>query len=169
MPSAMNELQVTTSAALAHATTSAWRRADWQRLWLAMQAQKRAWRTLALVPAGAGATPGLMQHVATTLAHTGMAHLGAPIHVADATEIQLEQLVQFTDELQRYTEGAGQILVALPALNESVTALSLAQSSDCALLCVVLDRMAVAQARETVSRIGAKRFIGSAVFRAPPL
>lgn len=166
MSSATKELQSLRSAPLSHARIEAWRSADWQRLWLAVQAQKRNWRSLALVPAGAGAARGMVQQVAVTLAHIGMAHLGSPIHVADATDVQLEQLVQFSQELERYTETAGQILVALPPLSESVTALSLAQGSDCALLCVVLDKMAVAEAKETVSRVGAKRFIGSVVFRA---
>lgn len=144
-----------------------WKRPDWQRLWLASHTTTKPWRSLALVPAAEGAPPELTLHIAVTLAHTGMVHLGAPIHVADASDIQLEQLVQFSEEVQRYTESAGQILIALPAMSESVTALPLAHAADCALLCVVLDQMGMADAKKTVSRVGAERFIGSAVFRAP--
>lgn len=162
-----NELARATPSALATRSSEAWRQADWQRLWLSLQSQKRSWRSLALVPAGGGVAPGFIQQVAVTLAQTGMAHLGAPIHVADASDIQLEQLVQFSEEVQRYTESAGQILIALPAMSESVTALPLAHAADCALLCVVLDQMGMADAKQTVSRVGADRFIGSAIFRSP--
>lgn len=166
MQSVRSELQLSGSAALVRQTgVAAWRHAEWQQLWLSMHAHKRRWRSIALVPAGVGAAPEFMQQVAVTLAQTGMAHLGSPVHVADGTGVQLEHLVQFSEEVHRYSDDAGQILIALPALSESVTALPLAHAADCALLCVVLDRMSSADAKNTIARIGTSRFLGAAVFR----
>jgi hypothetical protein len=146
-------------------STEPWRSPDWQRLWLACQVQRRTWRSMAIVPAGPGASPDAIVDLAMTLAHTGMLHLGQPIHVADATRITLPQLVQFSEEIEHYTAGTGMIILALAALSENVTSLSLAQSADCALLCVLLEQMATADAKKTIESIGQKRFIGSAVFK----
>jgi hypothetical protein len=160
----MTKLKVTKSGALARSTSQEpWRRPDWQSLWLA--SQSRPWRSLALVPAGPGASPEMLVQVAVTLARTGMVHLGTPIHVADATRITLAQLAAFTDELEHYAQQNSMILIALPALSENVTSFSLAQSADLSLLLVLLQQMAVSEARKTVERVGAQRFIGSVVLR----
>ena len=163
----MNKLHLTGPTALARTEkrVEPWRNADWQRLWLASQNPQRPWRSLALVPAGPGAVRELTLQVAVGLAHIGMTHLALPIHVADATRVTLQQLVPLVDEIQTYTEGVGMILVALPPLDESVTAVSLAQAADCALLCVQLGLMSTAACKKTIEHIGPKRFIGSAVFR----
>lgn len=144
-----------------------WRTPDWQRLWLASQTSARPWRSLALLPAGPGASPETLVRIAVSLAHTGMTHLGTPIHVADATRITLAQLAQFTEELEHYGKQSGIVLVALPALSESVTSLPLAQATDWVLLCVLLGKMSMAEGKKTIDRIGKPRFIGSAVFRVP--
>lgn len=164
--SVRTELQLRTPAPLVRPANISWRKAEWQQLWLSVQTHKRRWRSLALVPAGVGAPPELTQQIAVTLAHTGMAHLGSPVHVADATHVQLEHLMQFSEEMQRYGAEGCPILVALPPLAESVTALPLAQGTDAALLCVALDHMRSADAKATLARIGSQRFIGAAVFRS---
>jgi hypothetical protein len=140
----------------------AWRNQEWQKLWLAIQA--RSWRSLAVVPAGPGAPADFTVTVATTLARTGMTHLSTPIHVADATRLPLAHLVSFAEELQRYSKEGEIVLVALAAAKENPISISLAQSADAALLCVLMEEMSSADAKRTVSRIGAARFIGSAVF-----
>jgi hypothetical protein len=160
----MTKLKVTKSSALARSSDSEpWRRPDWQSLWLA--SQSRPWRSMALVPAGPGASPELLVQVAVTLARTGMVHLGTPIHVADATRITLAQLASFSEELEHYAQQNAIILIALPALSENVTSFSLAQSADTSLLLVLLQQMEVAEAKKTVERVGAQRFIGSVVLR----
>ena len=162
----MTKLQkVTSSTALGrpNADHEPWRRPDWQHLWLA--SQSRPWRSLALVPAGPGAPPEMLVQVAVTLARTGMVHLGTPIHVADATRITLAQLAAFTDELEHYAKQNAMILIALPALSENVTSFSLAQSADLSVLLVLMQQMAVAEAKKTVERVGAQRFLGSVVLR----
>ncbi len=159
----MSNVAITTSAA-----PDLWQTADWQRLWLSTRTEKKRWRSLALVPAGPGASPETMLQIAVTLAHTGMVHLGAPIHVADATRITLAQLVPFSEELTLHMRDTEMMLLALSALTENVTSISLAKAADAALLCVVLGDMSTSDAKKTVAQIGANHFIGSAVFRLPP-
>jgi len=144
------------------ARVEAWRNEEWQKLWLAMQA--RSWRSLAVVPAGPGAPPDFTVIVANTLARTGMSHLNAPFHVADATRLPLAHLVSFAEELKNYTKEGEFVLVALAAATVNPITISLAQSADAALLCVLMEEMSSADAKKTVKRIGAARFLGSAVF-----
>jgi hypothetical protein len=144
-----------------------WRNKEWQKLWLAMQS--RAWRSLAVVPAGPGAPPDFTVSIATTLARTGMTHLSTPILVADATRLPLAHLVSFADELQRYAKDGDFVLVALAAASENPITISLAQSVDAALLCVLMEEMSSADAKKTVNRIGAARFLGSALFHPTDL
>ena len=143
-----------------------WKRPDWQRLWLASHTTTKPWRSLALVPAAEGAAPELTLHIAVTLAHTGMVHLGAPIHVADATRLSLGELVPFSEEVTRYTaETGGMILIALPPIADNVTAVSLAQQADRCLLCVLLGKMSLSASKKTLAKIGQERFVGSVVLR----
>jgi hypothetical protein len=158
----MSKAAITVSAA-----PDVWQAADWQRLWLSLWTQKRSWRSLALVPAGPGATPQTFLQIAVALARTGTIHTKIPIHVADATQVQLGQLEPFSAELTSHIGDEEMMVIALSPLDENVTALPLAKQADCALLCVVLGEMSGADARKTVSQIGASHFIGSAVFRLP--
>lgn len=153
--------------ALAPAQVEPWRQEEWQRLWLSVQARK--WGALAVVPAATGAPPDFALTIAVTLARTGMMHLGVPIQVADATHIQLSNVSPFMDEVWRYRDNGELILVAVAALKESPVSASLTQSVDAALLCVLLEKMAWSEAKETVKKIGRERFVGSIVFRPSDL
>ncbi len=139
-----------------------WRDTEWQRLWLAVES--RPWRSLALVPAGDGAPPDFTLVIAVTLSRTGMVHLGSPIQVADATQVPLNQLTAFLNEMRRCTNNGDRVLVALPAATASPITSAIAQSVDAAVLCILLERMASAQAKRTVKELGASRFLGSAIF-----
>ncbi|MFT3925227.1 MAG: hypothetical protein QM778_22005 [Myxococcales bacterium] len=145
-----------------------WQATDWQRLWLATRTEsKRNWRSIALVPAGPGVSPEILVQIAVTLAHTGMVHVGLPIHVADGTRVTLDQLVPFSEGLAEHMREQEMMVLALSALSENVVSLPLAKAADCALLCVVLGEMSGEDAKKTVAQIGASHFIGSAVFRLP--
>lgn len=161
----MTKLKLPKTTALARPTPEVepWGRPDWQGLWLALQA--RPWRSLALVPAAPGASPELLVRTAVTLARTGMVHLGTPIHVADATRITLAQLADFREELQQYERQNAMMLIVLAAFSENVTSFSLAQSADLSLLLVLLRRMSGAEAKKTVERLGAQKFVGSVALR----
>ncbi len=139
-----------------------WRDVDWQKLWLTLQ--RHAWSSLAIVPAGAGAPPDFSLTVAVTLARIGIMHLGTPVQVADATAIPLVHLMQFSEELKRLKQDGELVLVALAPMVENPISVSLAQASDAAVLCVLMDVMASTEAKKTVDKIGAAHFLGSAVF-----
>jgi hypothetical protein len=139
-----------------------WREPDWQQFWLTIRS--RPWKSLAVVPAGAGGPPDFTLHVAVSLARTGMVHLGVPIRVADATQVPLDQLMQLSSEVKLSVAEGDLVILALGTVTESPVAVSLAQSTDYAILCVLFERMAVADCKKTISLIGAQKFMGSAVF-----
>jgi hypothetical protein len=139
-----------------------WLQHDWQKFWLTIRS--REWKSLALVPAGVGGPADFTVTVAVSLARTGMTHLGVPIRVADATRVPLRYMVQFLDEVRNCTAAGDLVLIALGAMAESPVTVSVAQASDNALLCVLLEKMAAADAKKVVGHVGAQRFIGSAVF-----
>jgi hypothetical protein len=129
--------------------------------------QGRPWSTVAIVPAGSGAPADFALTIAVTLARIGMIHLGQPIQVADATGIPLVHLVQFSEELQRLKRDGDLVLVALAPVSENPITVPLAQATDASLLCVLIEAMASREARTTVEKIGAQRFLGSVVFNPP--
>jgi hypothetical protein len=139
-----------------------WQDPEWQRLWLAIEG--RTWRTLALIPAGEGASLDFTPLVAMLLSRTGMVHLGRPLQVADATHVPLNQLNAFFGEVERSTTQGERLLIALPPTGKSAITASIAQASDAALLCILNERMSSSSAKRTVKLIGASRFIGSAIF-----
>jgi hypothetical protein len=144
-----------------------WQEPDWQRLWLSTQVEKLPWRTLALVPGGSGMPPRFMERIAISLSRTGMSHLQQSIHIADATQVGLEDLNAFFAEVNRCTSnGTDRVLIALAPLSDNVTSVSIAQASDCALLCILRGLTETKRAKQTIAQIGAKRFIGSVMFDA---
>jgi hypothetical protein len=146
-----------------------WQEQDWQRLWLATQVDARPWRSLALVPGGSGMPPNLMEKIAISLSRTGMTHLQRNIHIADATRVRLAELNAFFAEVERCTSnGNDRVVIALAPVTENVTTVSIAQESDCALLCIVRGHTRVKRVKQTIEQIGAKRFIGSVMFDPMP-
>ncbi|HYQ03496.1 MAG TPA: hypothetical protein VER96_32700 [Polyangiaceae bacterium] len=144
-----------------------WHDPEWQRLWLSVES--RPWRSLALIPAGDGASADFTLIIAITLSRTGMVHLGRPLQVADATQVPLNQLTAFTAEVKRCTDSGQRLLVALPPTTQSAITTSIAQFVDAAVLCVLSEGMSSAQAKRTVKLVGASRFLGSAVFHPSKL
>jgi hypothetical protein len=139
-----------------------WRDPDWQKLWLSLL--KRSWSSLALVPASVGAPADFTLSVAINLARIGLLHLGIPIQVADGTQIPLVHLAQFQAEVARLKGDKELVLLALAPVNENPITVPLAQAADAAVLCIVLEAMSYSQSKKTIERIGAQRFLGSAVF-----
>jgi hypothetical protein len=142
-----------------------WQEPDWQRLWLATHSREREWRSLALLPGSAGMPTRFMEKVAVGLSRTGMTHLGHAIHVADATRVRLEELSGFLEEVAHCTaSGDRRVVIALAALDENVTSLSIAQHVDRALLCVLRGHTELSALRRTVRDVGKTRFLGSVMF-----
>ena len=145
-----------------HSKVEPWQDSEWQRLWLAVERQP--WRSLALVPAGEGASLDFTLIVALTLSRTGMVHVGSPLQVADATNVSLSQLTAFCNEVSRCTSSGQRLIVALPPVGSSAVPISIAQVTDAAVLCVLADKMTASQSKETIKLVGRNRFIGSAIF-----
>lgn len=147
--------------------TEPWRDPEWQKLWLGLQ--ERPWTTLAICPAGSGVDPAFSLSVSMVLARTGISHLGAPIQVADATTVQLSEVVDFMAEVKQCSARGERVLVALAPVTASPVVVTLAQAVDGVLLCAMLERMSSSHAKQTVKAIGKERFLGTIVFRADML
>lgn len=143
-----------------------WRDAEWQKLWLALRT--RPWTSLAIVPGGHGGPADLPLTVAVTLARIGILHLGAQIHVADATQISLAHLEQFTEEVQRLNKDGELVIMALPSVKENPIAVALARSASASVLCILIGEMSTSDAKRTVNQIGPNHFVGSIVLNSPP-
>jgi hypothetical protein len=139
-----------------------WRSPDYQRFWLSIQTKR--WRTLALVPASDGQPADFTLQIAMALARTGMTHLGAQVHVADATTLTMAASNQFAAQVRASTES-GPVLIALAPRSANPVTTPIAQDADCAVLCVKLGQMKMSEARRTIAEIGAAQFIGSLAVR----
>jgi len=145
----------------------AWKDTEWQKLWLSLRT--RTWSSMAVVPAGTGAPPEFALTIAVTLARIGTMHLGEPIQVADATKIPLVHLMQFSEELARLKADNEHVLIALAPIVDNPIGISIAQTTDAAMLCILLEHMSTGEAKDTIERIGNARFVGSAVFHGANL
>lgn len=141
----------------------AWTDPDWQRLWLTLD--HMPWRTLAIVPGGAGAPPDLTLTIAVTLSRTGMSHVGAPILVADGTQVPLNQLNAFLADVRACCDGGERVIIALSAVSESPTTAAMAKAADAAVMCIMLGRMRSSDASKSIKAIGASKFVGSVIIR----
>lgn len=139
-----------------------WRSPEYQRFWLSIQTRK--WRTLALVPASDGQAEDFTLQIAMALARTGMTHLGAQVHVADATTLTMAASNQFTAQVRASTQS-GPVLIALAPRSKNPVTTPIAQDADCAVLCVKLGQMKLSEAKRTIQEIGPTQFIGSLAVR----
>lgn len=139
----------------------AWTDPEWQRLWLTLD--RMPWRTLALVPAGEGAPADFTLTLAVTLSRTGMSHVGAPILVADGTQVPLDQLTAFQADVRACCAGGERVIIALSAAAQSPTTVSMAKDSDAVALCLMLGHMRSGEAKRTIRMIGTSKFLGSII------
>ncbi len=141
----------------------AWTASDWQRLWLTLD--RLPWRTLAILPAGEGAPADFSLTIAVTLSRTGMSHVGAPILVADGTQVPLNQLNGFLDDVRHCRDGGERVIVALSPLGDNPTTIAMAKAADAVVLCVLLERMRSSDGHKTIKAVGANKFAGSVIIR----
>jgi hypothetical protein len=163
-PPPTQAISLAEQTALAKPQVQAWTDPDWQRLWLTLNSLP--WRTLALIPAGAGGPPDFTLTLAVTLSRTGMSHLGAPIMVADGTQIPLDQLSSFLADIRSCREGGERVIVALSPAGENPTTVSMAREADGVVLCVMLGAMRSSDAKRTIKLVGAAKFLGSVIIRS---
>ncbi len=139
-----------------------WPGTDWQRMWVAAT-RGTPWRCLALVPAGSGAPADFTLDVAMSLTRTGMMYTGTQIHVADATQLSPSDANEFARQIREII-ASGPVIVALGPASGSAVTVPLAQSADTALLCVLLHRMRMNEAKQVVRDIGRTHFRGALTF-----
>jgi hypothetical protein len=153
-----NALAVHQNTALAQ-PSNLWADPDWQRFWLTLD--RLPWKVLSLIPAGEGGPADFTLSMAVMLSRTGMTHIGAPIQVADGTQIPLNQLNPFLAEVRACTEGGQRVIVALAPTASNATTTAIAKASDGVVLCVLMERMLSRDAQKTLDAVGASRFLGS--------
>ena len=139
----------------------AWTDPDWQRLWLTLD--RSPWRTLALIPGSSGGPADLTLTLAVTLSRTGMSHVGAPILVADGTQIPLNQLNGFLDDVRACRDGGERVIIALSAAAENPTTTAIAKAADAVVLCVQIGRTRSSDAKRTIKQVGLSKFVGSLI------
>lgn len=166
-----DQQQPPTSLATAPATAlaerrnvQAWTDPEWQRLWLTLD--RMPWRTLALIPAGDGGPTDFTLTLAVTLSRTGMSHVGAPILVADGTQVPLDQLNAFLADVRACRDGGERVIIALSSTGQSPTTVSMAKDSDAVVLCIMLGAMRSGEAKRTIKLVGASKFVGSVIVHA---
>jgi hypothetical protein len=135
---------------------------DWQRIWVAVT-RGNPWRTLAVVPGGQGAPDDFTLEIAMALTRTGMMYTGTQIHVADATRLNPSDASEFAGQL-RESISSGPVILALAPADTSPLTVPLAQSANGAVLCILLNRMRMSEAKRTVEDIGADHFLGAVTF-----
>jgi hypothetical protein len=140
---------------------------DWQRFWLNLAGMP--WQTLALIPAGSGAPADFTMSLAIALSRTGMTHVGAPILVADGTQVPLRQLNAFLADVRACSDAGERVIVALSPVSSDATTVAIAKTVDRCLLCVMLGRMLSAEAKRTLSAVGPSKFLGSVIIRGSDL
>jgi hypothetical protein len=167
-----NNIGIPAQTALAERRqVQAWTDPDWQRLWLTLS--RMPWQTLALIPADEGAPADFTLSLAVVLSRTGMSHVGAPILVADGTQVPLDQLNAFTADLRACRDGGERVIIALSHAAENPTSPAIAKDADAVVLCLMLGKMRSSAAKKTIRAIGASKFVGSVIIRpngsiAPP-
>ena len=142
------------------AIDSEWERADWQRVWFAVQGIP--WRTLAVVP-GDERTGSL--EIATLLMTIGRRH-GEPVYVADLRQVSPRYSRAFCEIVGQHVAAGDRVVLATTATSQNVATIPLVRAADCAILCVTLGATSIRGVESTIEQIGKERFLGSVVLRA---
>ena len=127
-----------------------------QRLWMALQ--ERTWRTAAIVSATRHAST---LEMANTLAELCWTLRGESTTALDVRNTSLKLLEQHRRNLDEYVKKGVCVVLALPPLQDSPIAVSLARACDVALMVVRLGETPVAAAKHAIEAIGAERFVGA--------
>lgn len=136
-------------------------RNDWLRLWL--QIEPQPWKSLVLVPTSESGSRQVLD-VAVRLVQIGAVHLGMPIQIADARDLDLSELSQFMAEVEDAASMGERVVVLVGALSESPTHAVVARHADRALLCVPLGATKLKEAEHAIREVGRERFLGSIAF-----
>jgi hypothetical protein len=131
-----------------------------QKLWLATQ--RRSWRSLAVV--GAGARIDTLW-IAELIAKLAWGYRGQPSCVFDLRDLRL-RLVEYHEREVNAQVNVGQcVVIALRSVFENPTTVPMARSADAVVLCITLGKTGFKEAEQTLAEIGRDRVIGTIVTR----
>jgi hypothetical protein len=133
---------------------------DLQRIWLATQTLE--WRTLALIPAAAGAS---VVPLAMAISSLGLQIRSESIGVADLRHMSLVHLSSNTNVIRWHVNRGERVIFALSSPRDNVSTIPFARLADCAILCVELGTTGIGEAQRIVSEVGCDRFLGTVVVR----
>jgi hypothetical protein len=134
-----------------------------QQMWIAVQ--RRRWRSLAILAAGAG-IPTLP--TANLLAKIAWAYSGQPSAVFDLRDVSLRLLEHQIQNVQLQVTNGERVFVALRSTSENPTAIALARTADAVLLCVTLGDTKTKAASDSIESVGRDRFVGCVVVDPEP-
>jgi hypothetical protein len=127
-----------------------------QKLWIA--ADRRKWRSLAIVPATRD-LPSL--DVANALAEIAWLYSGEPTVVVDLRDTGLRMVDYGLKQVEGHTKGGERVLVALSAVGQNPASIPLAAAADLVVLLVRLGETSFAAAERTIEEIGRVKFLGT--------
>jgi len=151
------------TSALTHqpaASPNLWDDVRLQRLWLS--AQRRPWRSLALIAASRSIDT---LWVAELFAKLAWWYRGQPSCVSDLRDLSLRLVEYYEQRVTAQVEEGQSVLISLRSMHENPTAIPMARWADGVLLCVGLGKTAVKEAEQTIAEVGRDRVLGAIVVR----
>jgi hypothetical protein len=127
-----------------------------QKLWIA--ADRRKWRSLAVVPATRDISS---LDVANALAEIAWLYSGEPTVVVDLRDTGLRMVEYGLRQIDVHAKGGERVLVALSAIGHNPATIPLAAATDFAVLLVRLGETTFSSAERTIEEIGRSKFLGT--------
>jgi hypothetical protein len=138
-----------------------WDCADWQRMWLRLQAQE--WRALAFVPGDDQTSTFAVANLVARLA----LDRGESIRVADLRALRPKHLEAFLEGTRWEATHGTRIVFANGPVSTNLTTVPVARAADFAILCVSLGSTSLRSIKATIEEIGREHFLGSLLVRPP--
>lgn len=153
------------STALTHATPEAvhvWDDIRLQKLWLA--AQRREWRSLAVI--GAGKSIDTLA-LAELFAQLAWRYRGEPSAVFDLRDLSMRLAEYHVREVRSQVDSGRRVIIALRSIFDNPTAGLIAREADAVVVCVGLGSTKLKETDQTIQEIGRERVLGAVIVRRP--
>jgi hypothetical protein len=142
-----------------------------QQLWIAVQ--RLQWASLVVVPADGNNSGG---DFGRPLYDVGKLAMGDRLRLLDARELKPDKtaslILDMTGANRPHNAGSPEwserVVVMVESVLTAPSAIPVALAADAAILGVELGRTSLARARETISLLGAGRFLGCVTLAPPP-
>jgi hypothetical protein len=141
-----------------------------QQLWFSIQ--KLQWASLVIVPADGNSSA---IDFGKPLYEVGKLAMGDRLRLLDARDVKLDKtaplILDMTGASRPHAAGSQQwserVLVMVESVLATPSAIPVALAADVAVLCVELGKTSLAGARETISILGSRRFLGCITLPIP--